>query len=103
MKRTATFLVTESSCEFTFDCPKKWEEFTPTAVTSVRHCGACKKDVTLCKSQEEFDHLAEVGACVAIYVSQVEGPVRVGLPRSASAKTSAFNDSLGDDTFDERH
>jgi hypothetical protein len=103
LKRTATFLVKESSCEFTFDCPKKWEEFTPTAVPSVRHCGACRKDVTLCKSKEEFDQLAEDGACVAIYVRQVEGSMRVGLPRSDSAKMSAFTDSLGDDTIEKRH
>jgi len=33
---------------FKFQCPKQWESLTVTGDPTVRHCGACDKDVYYC-------------------------------------------------------
>ena len=78
-----------SGCEFTFECPQKWDQFTLTAMPNVRHCDQCKKAVTLCADEEEFKRLAEDGACVAIYLKEVVmGSFRVSLPRTSPPVTA---------------
>ena len=45
-----------------FECPQAWAALAPT----VRHCGACDREVRLCPTPGEFVRAAEQGYCVAI-------------------------------------
>lgn len=52
---------------FEFECPKKWEELTPTADGhEVRFCGACKRTVHYCHDADDLRRNANMGSCVAV-------------------------------------
>jgi len=58
---------------FSFECPKKWEELTPTEDgTGVRYCGECEKTVHYCHDADDLRRNANRGNCVA---------VELGVPR----------------------
>lgn len=59
--------------EFEYECPKRWEELTPTGDGyGVRFCGACEKTVHYCKDADDVRVNANLGNCVA---------VELGVPR----------------------
>lgn len=58
--------------EFVFECPKRWEELTPSDENGVRFCGACKKTVHYCHDRDDLRANANLGNCVA---------VELGVPR----------------------
>jgi uncharacterized protein (TIGR02996 family) len=57
---------------FKFQCPKQWESLTVTGDPTVRHCGACDKDVHYCHTLPDAQQHARQGHCVAI---------QLGVPR----------------------
>jgi len=59
--------------EFDFECPKRWEELTPTEDGSnIRFCGECHKTVHYCHDADSLRWNANLGNCVA---------VELGVPR----------------------
>lgn len=50
---------------FSKQCPRLWEELTPTAEASVRHCGHCNRDVFFCSTDDETLTHARAGHCIA--------------------------------------
>jgi uncharacterized protein (TIGR02996 family) len=59
---------------FELECPKRWDEMTPTEMDGVRRCDVCKKDVVYCTSIEEARTCAEDGGCVAIDAAVKRSP-----------------------------
>lgn len=57
---------------FSFECPKRWEELTPTEENGARFCGACQKTVHYCCDRDDLRLHANLGNCVA---------VELGVPR----------------------
>jgi hypothetical protein len=51
---------------FATECPKLWEELTPTAEPGVRQCGACNEAVYECRTREEAEAHGAAGRCVAV-------------------------------------
>ena len=62
-------------------CDRDWNRLVKTSIEGVRHCVSCKKNVHLCKTQEEADFLALHGMCGALRIgpSQLMGTF---LPRA---------------------
>ena len=58
---------------FTFQCPMRWEQMTPTEHTRQRHCDRCARRVTLCVDANEAALRAEQGECIAVPTWLVEG------------------------------
>lgn len=109
-------------CAMEVDCPKQWDELTPTEDTLVRNCADCGQSVHFIDDQTQLDRAALQGKCVAFVnrlpeqispeVSQqlltmqehhqslranVMRRVTLGLPRRRdSAKLRAFLDDLPD-------
>jgi uncharacterized protein (TIGR02996 family) len=56
------------NCEmqFVFQCPRKWEELTPTEVAAVRFCHECRKQVFYCSTIKEAKEHATMEHCVAV-------------------------------------
>jgi uncharacterized protein (TIGR02996 family) len=54
------------SVRFEFECPKKWENLTPTGGDLIRFCNACRQNVHYCASIDEALGHALRGQCVAI-------------------------------------
>jgi len=63
------------SCEFTFQCPRRWEHFALTDRIDVRHCAQCDRDVHLVISEQEYRRHAEAGHCVAAMSATRDGEV----------------------------
>ena len=59
--------ITIRNCEstFRFQCPKLWNELSPTASADIRHCALCNCDVFFCKTDEETIKHAKAGDCIA--------------------------------------
>lgn len=51
---------------FATECPKLWEELSPTAEPGVRQCGACNEAVYECRTRQEAEAHATAGHCVAV-------------------------------------
>jgi uncharacterized protein (TIGR02996 family) len=51
-------------------CPQRWDRLAPTAQASVRHCAACKRNVTYCTTVREAQSVASNGGCIAIDVRE---------------------------------
>lgn len=61
--------------DFVFECPKRWEELTPTEDgNDVRFCDACHKTVHYCRSQDELRRNVDAMRCVAVELSVVRRP-----------------------------
>lgn len=56
-------------CEMEFNCPKQWDELTPTENPKVRDCADCGKPVHFIDSQTKLNMAALHGHCVA-FVSE---------------------------------
>jgi len=52
--------------EFTFQCPKQWENLQPTDNFDIRFCTVCSRNVHLCDTLEEVHRHAALGNCIAI-------------------------------------
>jgi len=62
------------SCDFSFQCPKRWERLSPTDHDGIRHCSECDRDVHLALTEEVFRQYASEGLCVAVRVLQTSVP-----------------------------
>jgi hypothetical protein len=51
---------------FSFQCPRSWEELTPTAQPGVRHCGGCGEDVHRVDTVIAAEQLARQRKCIAV-------------------------------------
>ncbi len=49
-----------------FLCPNRWSDLTDTKQPEVRHCGDCRRTVTLCHDVEEAKRLGRIGSCIAL-------------------------------------
>ncbi len=63
-------------CEMEVNCPKQWDELTPTNNPLVRGCAYCGKPVHFIYDQTEFDTAAQKGHCVAFVNQKTEGSSR---------------------------
>jgi uncharacterized protein (TIGR02996 family) len=59
-------LIERCDVKMELECPKRWENLSPTAQADVRHCSACKKNVILCTDTAQARTIAARGGCVAI-------------------------------------
>jgi len=57
-------------CSMAFDCPKQWDELTPTEDALVRDCTDCGQSVHFIDDQTQLDRAALDGKCVA-FVNQI--------------------------------
>jgi hypothetical protein len=57
-------------CEMEVDCPKQWDELTPTEDALVRDCADCGQSVHFIDDQTQLDRAALQGKCVA-FVNQL--------------------------------
>ena len=55
--------------EFEFECPKQWEQLTPTDAVGVRYCDACRQNVYYSESIDDAKRNAAQGRCVAVCVA----------------------------------
>jgi hypothetical protein len=58
-------------CTFEFKCDKQWDELETQIAASIKFCKKCKKDVYLCKTQEELDHARSLGRCISIETVEI--------------------------------
>ncbi len=80
------------NCSFSFVCTKRWADLTEvTGQTDRRFCNTCKKDVHLCRTQEEFAARGRAGECVAI--RNVEG-------HEAASDLELLGELLPDDSME---
>ncbi|HTL27611.1 MAG TPA: hypothetical protein VL282_00255 [Tepidisphaeraceae bacterium] len=81
---------------FRQECPRLWEELTPTADASVRHCGHCKQDVYLCSTDDETLSHARAGHCIARMIpDESELPVMyLGQPKHVPPTTLKQDEAL---------
>ncbi|MBN9120485.1 MAG: TIGR02996 domain-containing protein [Planctomycetes bacterium] len=59
---------------FQFECPKRWEQLTPTTNERVRFCEACKKEVHYCDELEYARTITRRGGCVALSLAILRRP-----------------------------
>lgn len=64
--RVATARIEACELAYDFRCPKQWDQLDETADPSVRHCGACRRDVHYALSVGEARRHASLGRCVAL-------------------------------------
>jgi uncharacterized protein (TIGR02996 family) len=71
--------------EFELECPRRWDQLTPTDARSVRYCDTCKQQVHYCASKTEVRKHARFGHCIAVDAAVLvaradlnRGPVRMG-------------------------
>ena len=57
-------------CAMEVDCPKQWDELTPTDDALVRDCADCGQSVHFIDDQTQLDRAALQGKCVA-FVNQL--------------------------------
>ena len=57
-------------CEMEVNCPKQWDELTPTEDSLVRGCSDCGRPVHFIDDQTQLDRAALQGKCVA-FVNQL--------------------------------
>jgi uncharacterized protein (TIGR02996 family) len=68
-------------CEFSFECPKKWENLRPVeGATTTRHCESCERDVYYCDTIEAAQDHAWGGHCVAVDARLVRSKGDLDLP-----------------------
>jgi hypothetical protein len=65
MKKVETTL-RNIECTFEFKCDKQWDDLETQIASNIKFCTQCKKDVYLCKTQEELDHARSLGRCISI-------------------------------------
>jgi len=101
-------------CEMEVNCPKQWEELTPTDDPKIRNCADCHKPVHFIDSQEQLVDAMFGRKCVAFFsgnkttATDVEAPstqsrgdnvktmrMTLGLPRSPdNSKLRPFIDPM---------
>jgi hypothetical protein len=59
-------IIQNCTWKFEFQCPRQWAQLVTTDDPLVRTCGACLKDVYLCRTPDEVPDHARLGHCVAI-------------------------------------
>jgi uncharacterized protein (TIGR02996 family) len=52
--------------EFSFECPKQWEQIQKTDDARIRTCESCGRDVFFCDTISQAHQLASRGECVAL-------------------------------------
>ena len=102
-------------CGMDFNCPKQWDELNATDDPLVRDCEECGKPVLFVDSQDELEHAAAKGQCIAFYnqekddlspekrrelgktwrINSSGGRLTLGLPsRPANDKLKSFIDKM---------
>lgn len=81
---------------FRQECPRQWDQLTPTEDPSVRHCGQCKQNVYLCSTDDETLSHAHAGHCIArVIPDEAELPVMyLGQPKHVAPTTPAQEEAL---------
>jgi uncharacterized protein (TIGR02996 family) len=74
---------------FRFQCPKQWEQLTPTDVGRVRNCESCQQHVHFCTSLQEARSHAARGNCVALSLALVRKPDDLIQPGTAALQQLA--------------
>jgi len=71
------------NCElrFKFECPRRWDQLTPTDDDGVRFCGACHKKVFYCPTIDVARLAALVGRCIAVSLTVARSPGDLELQR----------------------
>ena len=74
------------NCEFEYECPLDWFKLAITDDASIRHCGACNKDVYFCRDTAQLLLLRRYipDACAAMHAGKVTtidaSKIRMGIP-----------------------
>lgn len=55
-------------------CPMRWNALRRTADARVRHCDTCGEAVTLCRTVEEAEAVADADGCVAFETTEAWSP-----------------------------
>jgi hypothetical protein len=81
---------------FRQQCPRQWEELTPTDDTSVRHCGQCNQHVYLCSTDEETLSHARAAHCIARVIPDESElpPMYLGQPKYVPPTTPEQEEAL---------
>lgn len=58
---------TIENCEFSFKCPRHWEDLESTDKEDKRYCINCEREVFLVESKILFEAHARLGHCVAVH------------------------------------
>lgn len=71
------------ACDLQFVCGKQWGQLEPTAVTSARYCGDCRKAVFMVKTKHQLHVASALGRCVGIaddndFIGVIGDPVALG-------------------------
>jgi len=64
--------------EFSFKCPKQWQDLAITPEVGVRHCGDCRQSVYYCDSLSDAQDHARQGRCVAVSLAVARYPGDLG-------------------------
>lgn len=62
----AQHFYTIKNCEFTFKCPRAWEQLDLTDKFDERHCASCDRLVYLCHDDEALARHVQAGHCVGV-------------------------------------
>jgi uncharacterized protein (TIGR02996 family) len=65
--------VVDRCLKLSFECPKRWDSLSPTAIDSVRHCADCAKPVFLVRSVSEARRRGTRNQCIAIDAALARG------------------------------
>jgi hypothetical protein len=58
--------ITNCQVDFSFKCPKEWEELQPTTSLNTRFCNVCSKNVYYCSTIEQVRANALLQNCIAV-------------------------------------
>lgn len=66
--------------EFRYECPRTWENLTPTKEAAVRYCDTCRQRVYYCTTVTEARRHVHRGRCIAVDPAElrVEGDLSAG-------------------------
>lgn len=80
---------------FRFQCPKRWDELSPTESAEVRHCSICKLDVHFCATDEETIEHARAGHCIAREIPALSecAEIFVGQPSEVYVPTATQSEA----------
>jgi hypothetical protein len=67
------------NCNFTFQCPQKWDELEPTKDSDRRFCTSCERTVYFVNSTEDYEKASAQGNCIASRTILPNNLERIGL------------------------
>lgn len=72
-----------SAADFEYLCPKTWASLRPGHVENVRHCDVCRRNVYMCRTDQDLRMYDSLGYCIAISPQQVDDRRRAATVPSA--------------------